>query len=170
MNNEKRNKSEPTVVASVDINRYAGVWYEIAKIPNRFQRKCDRGTTAEYRLREDGNIDVINRCIKKDGTQIEAKGIAKVIDKTTNAKLKVSFVRILGLSLFWGDYWIIGLGEDYEYAIVGAPSRKYGWILARQPKLPQETMDEIHRILREQGYDPEKFKKTIHSIDSNSLP
>ncbi len=167
---DENGKSEPTVVPSVDLNRYVGTWYEIAKIPNRFQRKCDSGTTAEYRLREDGNIDVINRCSNKDGTQIQAKGIAKIVDKTTNAKLKVSFVRILGLSLFWGDYWIIGLGKNYEYAIVGTPSRKYGWILARQPKLPQESMDIIHRILREQGYNPEKLEKTIHSIDSNSLP
>lgn len=170
LGNDKDKQSAPSVVTAVDLNRYIGTWYEIAKIPNRFQRKCDSGTTAEYRFREDGNIDVINRCTKKDGTQIQAKGIAKVVDKTTNAKLKVSFVRILGMSLFWGDYWIIGLGDNYEYAIVGAPNRKYGWILARQPKLPQETMDEITRILREQGYDPEKFEKTIHSIDSNSLP
>ncbi|MFZ5519047.1 MAG: lipocalin family protein [Candidatus Zhuqueibacterota bacterium] len=162
-NRESGASVEQKVVAAVDLNRYAGVWYEIGKIPNRFQRSCDSGTTAEYRLRDDGNIDVINRCMKKDGSWIQAKGIAKIADKKTNAKLKVSFVRILGVSLFWGDYWIIGLDEDYRYAIVGSPDRKYGWILGRQPQLAPELMERINRILLEQGYHPQDFQMTSHT-------
>jgi apolipoprotein D and lipocalin family protein len=147
-------------VEKVDLERYTGLWYEIAKIPNRFQRKCDRGTTAQYALRDDGKIDVINRCVKKDGNTIEAKGIARVVDTESNARLKVSFVKILGISLFWGDYWIIGLGEDYDYAIVGTPSRKYGWILSRTPSLSQEKLEEIFSLLREQDYNPDDFEMT----------
>jgi len=82
-----------TAVEKVDLERYVGMWYEIAKIPNRFQRVCDYGTTATYALRPDGHIDVVNRCFDKDGKIHEARGMAKVVDKPTNARLKVSFVR-----------------------------------------------------------------------------
>jgi apolipoprotein D and lipocalin family protein len=157
---EAQNKKLVTTVTKVDLERYKGLWYEIAKIPNRFQKKCARGTTAQYALREDGKIDVINRCFDKEGKSIDAKGIARVVDSESNAKLKVSFVKVLGLSLFWGDYWIIGLGEDYEYAIVGVPNRKYGWILSRTPSLSQEKLEETFNILREQGYNPEEFEMT----------
>ena len=159
----KQNANEPVVVNSVDLNRYIGVWYEIARIPNRFQKDCARNTTATYSLREDGNIDVVNRCVEEDGTVIEAKGIAKVADTASNAKLEVSFVRILGISLFWGDYWIIGLEENYRYAVVGTPSRKYGWILSRQPQLSPEDLDEIFAILQHQGYNFDDFIMTEQS-------
>ncbi len=110
-------------------------------------------------------MDVINRCTKKDGTISEAQGIAKIEDIDSNAKLKVSFVRIFGQSLFWGDYWILGLDPDYRYAVVGEPSRKYGWILSRERELSGVTMAEIDRILRNQGYDPEKFVKTAQRVE-----
>ncbi|HNT65234.1 MAG TPA: lipocalin family protein, partial [bacterium] len=96
-------------VDRVEIERYAGLWYEIARLPNRFQRNCNSNTTAEYRLRDDGRIDVINSCRRQDGSTNEAQAIARIVDKQSNAKLQVSFVRFLGISLFWGDYWIIGL-------------------------------------------------------------
>lgn len=117
--------SEPRTVDSVDLKKYVGVWYEIAKIPNRFQKNCACNTTATYLLRDDGKIDVINRCTRADGTINEAKGIARIVDTITNSKLEVSFVRVLGIQLFWGDYWIIGLETNYRYAVVGTPSRKY---------------------------------------------
>ena len=167
MNNEifaqNKNEQEPTTVSSVDLNKYVGLWYEIAKIPNSFQSKCARNTTAAYKLRDDGKIDVINRCIEKDGSVNEAKGIAKVVDTKTNSKLEVSFVRILGISLFWGDYWIIGLDKDYKYAIVGTPSRKYGWILSRTPKLSEENMKAAFEILKNQGYNPNDFQMTVQN-------
>lgn len=146
-------------VRKVDLNKYAGLWYEIARIPNRFQKQCLQNTTAQYSLREDGKIEVINRCLKESGEIDEIKGIAKIADTETNAKLKVSFVRFLGISLFWADYWIIDLSEDYQWAVVGTPSRKYGWILARQPELSQEVLEQINQSLREQGYDPTEFIK-----------
>lgn len=154
-------QAEPlTTVQQVDLSRYTGLWYEIARMPNRFQKKCARGTTAEYVLREDGRIDVLNSCITKEGKTTRAKGLARVVDATTNAKLQVSFVSLLGLRLFWGDYWIIGLGDDYEYAVIGHPERKYGWILSRTPQLEPAVLDAIHILLREKGYNPEEFVRT----------
>ncbi|OYV85733.1 MAG: hypothetical protein B7Z63_05065 [Ignavibacteriae bacterium 37-53-5] len=153
-------KAEPVTVDSVDLTRYIGTWYEIAKIPNSFQSKCVRNTTATYTLRGDGEIDVVNRCEESDSSENVAKGIAKVVDLKTNAKLEVSFVRILGIQLFWGDYWIIGLDRNYRFAVVGTPSRKYGWILSRTPALSAEDMAVVRDILRRQGYDPGVFVPT----------
>ena len=157
--------NSPVTVDSVDLTKYAGLWYEIAKIPNRFQKSCARNTTAAYKLRDDGKIDVINKCIEENGDINEAKGLAEVVDTTTNAKLEVSFVRILGIQLFWGDYWIIGLDKDYKYAVVGTPSRKYGWILSRTPKLSTSDMNTTYNILRKQGYNPGDFVITEQTED-----
>ncbi|MFZ0450972.1 MAG: lipocalin family protein [Desulfatiglandaceae bacterium] len=150
-------------VASVDLNRYMGRWYEIAKIPNRFQKKCAGGTTAEYQLRADGTVLVVNSCLDHKGKSMVAEGIAKVTDPVTHAKLKVSFVRLLGMNLFWGDYWIVGLDREYQYAIVGVPSRKYGWILSRRPELSNEQWLDVKGILRSQGYNLGDFERTRHS-------
>ena len=152
------NESPVTTVTKVDLERYVGLWYEIAKIPNRFQKKCARGTTAKYLLREDGRITVINRCVKKDGDVDEAKGIAKIEDTNSNAKLKVSFVSFIGWRPFWGDYWVIGLDEDYQWAIVGTPDRKYGWMLARTPTLDEDTFEKIFAILERNGYKRDTFE------------
>jgi apolipoprotein D and lipocalin family protein len=147
----------PETVKFVDINKYLGLWYEIAKIPNRFQKNCSGNTTAEYKLRDDGKIDVINTCTESNGEKNEAKGVAKIVDKKTNSKLEVSFFSILGIRPVWGDYWIIGLDKNYEYAIVGHPKRKYGWILSRKPVLSKEKLDEAFNILKLRGYDTSKF-------------
>ena len=149
-----------TTVAKVDLKRYAGLWYEIARIPNRFQNQCVWGVTAEYALRADGRIDVINRCYESTGKVEEARGLARVDDTTSNARLKVSFFSILGWRPVWGDYWIIGLDEGYQYALVGAPGRSYGWILAREHTLSEGTLQKIFTRLRDQGYDPERFQMT----------
>jgi apolipoprotein D and lipocalin family protein len=133
------------------------VWYEIAKIPNSFQKKCARNTTATYQLRDDGRVDIINRCVTSDGNVNEAKGIARIVDTVTNSKLEVSFVRLLGIRLFWGDYWIIGLDENYRYAVIGTPTRKYGWILSRSPSISDTDQIKIFEILMAQGYEPGSF-------------
>jgi apolipoprotein D and lipocalin family protein len=151
-----------TTVRFVDLDRYIGLWYEIAKIPNRFQKDCARGTTAEYELRDDGKITVVNRCIKNDGSINEAKGIAKIEDIVSNAKLKVSFVSFFGWRPFWGDYWVIGLDKDYQWAIVGTPDRKYGWILARSTSLDPDAMEKIRSIIERNGYDWDVFEMSIH--------
>jgi apolipoprotein D and lipocalin family protein len=154
--------SKLQTVNKVDLNKYIGLWYEIAKIPNSFQDQCAYGTTAEYKLLEDGNIQVINKCFKEDGEADVADGLAKVVDKKTNSKLEVSFFSILGFRPFWGDYWIIGLDDNYQWAIVGSPNRKYGWILSRTQSLPDETMNKIFSILKDQFYNPDEFEMTVH--------
>jgi apolipoprotein D and lipocalin family protein len=155
-------QSSPKTVDYVDLNKYVGLWYEIAKIPNRFQSQCVKGTTAKYTLNENGEIDVINSCIDEDNETDDANGLARVVDKKTNAKLEVSFVSFFGWRPFWGDYWIIGLDENYQWAIVGTPNRKYGWILSRTPKLEAEILDKIFSILKEQGYNPKDFEMSKH--------
>ena len=145
-------------VKYVDIKKYAGLLYEVAKIPNSFQDHCVKGTTAKYILKEDGEIAVINSCIDENGEVDEADGLARVVDKKTNAELEVSFFSIFGWRPIWGDYWIIGLDENYQWAIVGTPSRKYGWVLSRTPKLDEVTMDTIFGVIKDQGYDPKKFE------------
>lgn len=150
-----------TTVNRVDLNRYIGLWYEVAKIPNKFQDQCAYGTTAEYKIDEDGDIIVTNSCYDKNGKLDAAEGLAKVVDKNSNAKLEVSFFSIVGIRPFWGDYWIIGLDENYQWAIVGTPSRKYGWVLSRTPVLSDETMREIFERLRSQNYNPETFELSV---------
>lgn len=151
-------QAPPKTVDYVDLNKYAGLWYEIAKIPNSFQDHCVKGTTAKYTLTKDGEIEVINSCIDEDGEVDDADGVARIVDRKTNAKLEVSFVSFLGWRPFWGDYWVIGLDKDYKWAIVGTPNRKYGWVLSRTPKLEQNTLDEIFSIIKNQGYNPKDFE------------
>lgn len=153
----------PQPVAQVDLQRYQGLWYEVASIPNRFQRHCAGDTTAGYRLRADGLMEVTNRCRTRAGDWDEAQGIARVIDSDSNARLEVSFVELFGWRLFWGDYWILHLAPDYSHVIVGTPGRKYGWILARSPSLPAATRQDLDRRLRAQGYDPGAFVDTGHA-------
>ena len=143
-------------VPQVDLKRYRGTWYDIASFPQWFQRDCT-GTTATYTARSDGDIDVLNRCRKGalDGKEDSAHGRARVVDRLTNAKLKVSFFRP-----FWGDYWIIELGPDYEYAVVGHPSRDYLWILSRTPTLEAAVYDGIVERLRQQGYEVKRLRRT----------
>lgn len=145
-------------VKYVDLKKYSGLWYEIAKIPNSFQDHCVKGTTAKYTLTKDGEIEVVNSCIDEDGEVDDADGVARIVDKKTNAKLEVSFVSFLGWRPFWGDYWIIGLDENYQWAIVGTPNRKYGWILSRTPKLDDVTMEKIFGILKDKEYNPKNFE------------
>jgi apolipoprotein D and lipocalin family protein len=146
-----------TAVSHVDLERYVGRWYEIAKIPNRFQKNCARGTTAEYTLRDDDRITVRNHCFKADSSSMEAMGVAKILTGS-NAKLKVSFVSFLGWRPFWGDYWVIGLDPDYQWAVIGTPDRKYGWVLARGPELEAATMERAFAILEHNGYKRDAFE------------
>lgn len=153
----KENASPLKVVEYVDLNRYLGQWYEIARYPNWFQKKCAGGTTATYSIRQDGKIKVVNTCRQSslDGPEVSKTGKAWVVDKNTNAKLKVQF--------FWpfaGDYWIIDLGQNYEYVVVGHPGRKYLWILSRTPRIDEQLYNQILKTIEAQGYDPQKLLKT----------
>jgi len=155
-----KGSGELQVVGQVDLSRYLGKWYEIAHIPVFFQKGCAGGTTATYTLVKEGTVGVVNQCCTSDGQKKEARGRAWVVDKKTNAKLKVSFVSFFGFYLFAGDYWIIDLGSDYEYAVVGHPSRNIGWILSRTPTLPADVLKGIGERLKAQGYDFSQFKMT----------
>lgn len=144
-------------VPYVDLNRYLGTWYEIASFPQRFQKGCV-ATKATYSLREDGKIDVLNECRidSFDGKLKQAHGFAKVVDKDTNAKLKVTF-----FWPFYGKYWIIDLDENYEYAVVGHPNRKYLWILSRSPQMNEQLYQEIVQRAEDKCFDTNKLSKTL---------
>jgi apolipoprotein D and lipocalin family protein len=142
-------------VAHVDLEQYIGKWYEVARYPNRFERECARDVTAEYAERPGGEISVVNQCVKADGGMKRSEGRAKVVDKASNAKLKVTF-----FWPFYGDYWVIDLGEHYEYAVVSEPSRKYLWILSRTPSLDAGTYAAIVGRLKEKGFDVGRLAKT----------
>lgn len=146
------------VVPQVDVSRYMGTWYEIARFPHRFQEGCV-ATKATYTLRQDGKVDVLNECRMEnlDGAVKTAKGTARVVDEKTNAKLKVTF-----FWPFYGDYWIIGLGDGYEYAVVGHPGRNYLWILSRTPFMDEVLYNRIvERLQKEQAYDTSKLVRTL---------
>ena len=151
-------------VPDVDLERYMGNWYEIARIPNSFQKKCIGNVTANYTLRPDKTVRVINRCLEEDGKTDMAEGVAKIVDTETNAKLKVSFFSIFGINLFWGNYWIIYLDESYKNAVVGDPKRKYGWILSREKELTQKELKPMYEALVKNGYKTEDFVPTKQNI------
>ena len=146
-------------VGEVNLERYAGTWYEIASYPNRFQEGCT-GTTATYSLNDDGSIKVKNVCREGalDGPEMSAEGRARVPNSDRNAELEVSF-----FGPFWGDYWVIQLDPDYRYAVVGQPSRDYLWILSRTPTLPEETYNQILAKLTEQSYPVEPLTRTLQA-------
>lgn len=150
----------PETVSQVDLDRYVGTWYEIARLPNSFQDQCAGNVTADYNRLDDGNIEVVNRCVDKKGVLDEAHGVARVVDRSSNAKLEVSFVSLFGWRLFWGDYWILYLDDDYSHVVVGTPNRKYAWILARTRSLSAQAWERSRQILLRAGYDPDELVKT----------
>jgi apolipoprotein D and lipocalin family protein len=153
------------VVRTVDYERYAGTWYEIARLPNRFERQCATDVTATYSLRDDGRVAVINRCLTAGGRPKQAAGIARRVDGQAPSVLQVRFAPALlsFLPFVWGDYQIIDLGPDYDYALVGAPNRAYLWILARQPVLRPDLCARLIDHARMQGFDVSRLIKTLHT-------
>ena len=122
------NTAVPQPAKPVELSRYLGHWYELARYEQGFQKDCD-GVTADYALRADGKISVLNKCRKPDGSLKSAEGKAKIVDPLTNAKLKVSF-----FGPFYGDYWVLDHADDYSWAIVGEGSGRYLWLLSREAK------------------------------------
>ena len=148
----------PRTVEQVDLARYVGQWYEIARYPNRFQRSCSGDVTATYSLLPGGKVSVVNLCRNANGGLERIRGTARVVDRKTNAKLKVTF--------FWpfaGDYWILDLGSDYEYAVVGEPGRNYLWLLSRTPQMDDATYQRIITRLEARGLDTARLIKTPQS-------
>jgi lipocalin len=147
--NMAQSQKAPSVVSSVDLNRYKGLWYEIARLPNFFERKL-KCTSATYTLRDDGKITVLNKgnYLTDPQKSTSSKGVAWIPDKNSPAKLKVQF--------FWpfsGDYWIMELDKEYRYVLVGDPVHKYLWILAREKKMDEQTYNMLLSKAVENGYD-----------------
>ncbi|WP_419773721.1 lipocalin family protein [Halarcobacter sp.] len=142
-------------VQNVDLDRYIGSWYEIARYEHKFEKDC-KNVTATYSIKENDKIEVINRCTKMtNGEKTEAIGEAYSVDNT-NAKLKVSF-----FWPFYGDYWIIMLDKNYSYAVISEPSKKYLWILSREKKLDEKIKEKILKRLEFLDYDLSKLIWTV---------
>lgn len=148
------NRAVPEPKKPVELEKYLGRWYEIARYEQRFQKGCDC-VTADYSLREDGGIAVLNRCRRPDGAADEARGRAKVVDTATGAKLKVSF-----FGPFYGDYWVLDHADDYGWSIVGEPSGRYLWLLCREATPPAEHVDRLIDRARDLGYDTTMLRRT----------
>lgn len=146
----------PPVVASVNVNRYLGTWYQQALIPNRFQIRCASNTTATYAL--DGkDLSVVNQCRGADGKVEVATGVAKIVEGSNNAKLRVSFFRP-----FYGDYWVLALDPEYQWVLVGDPTRHYGWVLSRDANLSDVIFSQILDRAVSLGYDKTRFERSLH--------
>ncbi|MCO4795248.1 MAG: lipocalin family protein [Bacteriovoracaceae bacterium] len=156
-------KPLPTV-DHVDVDRYLGNWYEIARFDQRFQKGCT-ATEANYSFRDDGTIRVLNRCRigSPNGELKEAVGRAWIKDKKSNAKLKVQFfLRNFRFFLFAGNYWILDLDEEYQHVLIGEPKRKYLWILSRTKDMDPATYKRLVNKAKKLGFDTKKLLKTIH--------
>ena len=151
------------VVPGVDLDRYAGVWHEIARLPNRFQDDCRCCVTATYTRREDGHLTVVNACRTVDGKPRAVEGEAKLASEDgPSSKLKVRFApRFLSfLGFVWGDYWVLDLDQEYSYALVGSPDRKYLWVLAREPRMDEETYTRLLEKAGGMGFDVTRVQRT----------
>jgi apolipoprotein D and lipocalin family protein len=148
------NVAVPEPARTVELQRYLGRWYEIARYEQSFQRDCE-AVTADYSLREDGMIRVLNTCRKPDGRITNATGRARIVDPATNAKLKVSF-----FGPFFGDYWVLDHAEDYSWAIIGEPSGRYLWLLAREATPPTSSIDALIARAATLGYDTSQLIRT----------
>jgi apolipoprotein D and lipocalin family protein len=152
----------PTV-PNVNLTRYQGTWYEIARLPLPWETKCVANVTATYTLRPDGKVTVLNQCKKQDGTETASTGTAEVADKE-NSKLKVTF--------FWpfkGDYWILDLDPDYSWALVGTPNLRNLWILSRGPKLETAVLNKLIEQARRLGFNTAKLSFTTQDLAAKTL-
>lgn len=152
----------PDVAPVVDLERFQGKWYEVAKLPRLTETECT-GTVSTYRIRSDGDLDMNSECHARalDGALKTMTAKLKVPDRSAPAKLA------LGISGFYGDYWILELGDDYEYAVIGHPSREYLWILSRTPTLAPETMTGILRRAKAQQFAVERVEYTVQAPAAN---
>ena len=150
------------VVAPVDLKRYAGMWHEQARLPNRFQKRCVGPATADYTPLDDGTIQVVNRCRVAGGRFEESIGSARVVPVAGQpgaGRLQVRFAPewLSWLPVVWGDYWILKLDRDYQVALVGTPNREYLWVLSRAPRLDTATLEAELDYARTLGFDVDKM-------------
>lgn len=152
-------------IERLDVGRYLGTWYEIAKYPNIFQRQCVSDTQSLYRQRDDGQLDVVNRCRKDNGEMAEAVGRARQIGAADSPKLEVRFAPdwLSWLPLVWGNYWVIDLDPAYQLVAVSEPGREYLWVLSRTPAVDAAAYQALLGRLERKGFDLSKLEKTGHS-------
>jgi len=158
----EQDKAPLKAIAQLDFQRYLGRWYEIAKFPNRFQRQCVWGTSADYSLLPNGHIRVLNQCRNSAGNWEHAIGVAKPIEGPPTAKLKVRFAPewLSFIPFVWGDYWVVDLDEKYELVAVSEPQREFLWILSRTPAVSDAAYTELLGRLAAMGLDIQKLEKT----------
>lgn len=159
-------QSQPLVVVhDLDVQKYSGRWYEIARLPNRFQDQYAGDVTAEYTPRQDGRITVVNRCRKTDGSWDDATGVARRLEGAPPAALEVRFApAVLSfIPAVWGDYQVMALDDGYTHSLVGTPDRKYLWILSRTPALDEATYQKLTDVAAAQGFDIGQLVKTAHT-------
>ena len=152
-------------VPHVDLDRYAGLWFEIARLPISSEGRCESDVTAHYEVR-DGALRITNRCRRASGRMKTAIGHARLVDNRTRAKLQVSFAPSFldPLPFVWADYWILELADDYSAAMVGTPDRRHLWLLSRTPTLPGTALHVFLARAEQQGYDTDKLEYTEHTI------
>ena len=152
----------PSTIAALDLPRYLGTWFEIAKYPNWFQRKCVSDTKATYSLQTDGRVRVVNRCVMENGQVNEAIGVARQIGDARSPKLEVRFAPswLSFIPAVWGDYWVIDLDPEYQVVAISEPKREYLWILSRQPTLGPKTYQDLLARLEKNGFDVRKLELT----------
>jgi apolipoprotein D and lipocalin family protein len=152
-----------TPVQSLDVSRYMGSWHEIAAIPQFFQRKCVRDTRATYSLDPGQPLIIVeNVCTRDDGGKERVLGRARPVEGQAASRLEVTFLDLFGEYRFWvaADYWVIALDPQYRWAVVGHPTRRYGWVLSREPRLAPVVLAEIIGRIKSQGYDACQFVVT----------
>ena len=164
-------QSDPAVktIASLDVPRYLGTWYEIAKFPNWFQKKCISNTKAVYTAKPDGNIRVLNSCKTASGETSEAEGLARQIGAKDSPKLEVRFAPawLSFLPMVWGDYWVIDLDPQYQLAAVSDPSREYLWVLSRTPQPDPKAYTDLLQRLKQQQFDIQKLEITAQKNEGS---
>jgi apolipoprotein D and lipocalin family protein len=150
-----------TAVPFVDLKRYSGKWFEIAKLPTKFQKQCVGNTSATFNtMVENNRLQVLNSCLQKNGKVDQLRGEAKVIDARNNAKMKVSFPKFSSDS-----YWIVDLDQNYQYAVIANPNREYLWILSRTPQMNDAIYQQILRRIETMGFKPNKLVKTPQNVE-----
>ena len=154
---------QPKTIEKLDLDRYGGLWHEVARLPNRFQDLCASNVNANYRKLPSGSIEVINRCLNEQGEVKEVVGEARVVEVQSNAKLEVRFAPawLSFIPLVWGDYWVLHVEPDYSAAVVGSPDRKFLWVLARNPQLNSKAIDGLVEKAKAQGFAAHQVVRTI---------
>jgi len=161
----RKREKPPATVPHVDLARYAGQWFEIARLPTRSEDRCDRDVTATYELQGAG-LRIVNRCRRADGRMRSAVGRARVAEGLHTARLQISFAPSFldPIPFVWADYWILDLADDYSAALVGTPDRKHLWLLSRTPTLPGTTLSTFIARAEQQGYETAKLQYTEHTV------